>query len=163
MSLWAVQWRHLLHAQWWSSLGKTGSCEGWETRCGHTTMPFYKSTLHPHSEYSSQGRLSHLSEDINERVKGQWSWIRGIRIGDGGRGEKAMSPTGRVGLWMIRTGYYRDAWSSQRDQGRWGNGGLPKGQGRPYLSCLLKLNAADLRQMKGHLPNDKVPGFQLSI
>lgn len=46
-------------------------------------MPFYKSLVHPHLEYSSQGQLSYLNEDINERAKGQRravELIRGIRI-----------------------------------------------------------------------------------
>lgn len=45
-------------------------------------MPFNKSVVRPHSECSSQGQLSYLNEDINERLKGQQRavWlIRGIR------------------------------------------------------------------------------------
>lgn len=46
-------------------------------------MPSYKSVVHPHFEYSSQGHLSYLNEDINERVKGQWRAVKLIRdIGD---------------------------------------------------------------------------------
>ena len=55
------------------SLDKTQDCvKGMGMRCGNI-MPFYKSALHPHSEYGSQGQLSHLNKNINERVKGQRS------------------------------------------------------------------------------------------
>lgn len=91
VSFWAAQWRHLLHAQWRSELQIRHMTvwRGWRMRCGNIIMPFYKSVVHPHFEYSSQGQLSYLNEDINERVKGQWRAVELIRgtgdeVGAGG-------------------------------------------------------------------------------
>lgn len=78
-------------------------------------MPFYKSVVHPHFEYSSQGQLSYLNEDINERAKGQRravELIRGIRIEMGAEARGWISLAER--MWMIRAVYYRDAWSGER-------------------------------------------------
>ena len=76
-------------------------------RCGNIT-PFNKSAAHPLSERSSQGQLSYLNEEINERLKGQQRavWLmRGIRSGtwDGRQRRRDMR--------MIRALDFRDAWS----------------------------------------------------
>lgn len=81
-------------------------------------MPFYKSVVQPHFEYSSRGQLSYLNEDVNERVKGQLraaELIRGLRNEMGAEARRWRSLAER--MWVIRALYYRDVGSRERPGG----------------------------------------------
>lgn len=130
VSLWAAQWRRRLCAQWWAELRPRTMCRGWRMRCRNIVMPFYKSVVHPYFECSSQGQLSYLKEDINERVKGQQRAVELIR-GIGLRWEQRWEGGSH---WQRECGwlelYITKICGAVRDQGKgkWSNEGLPKGQ-----------------------------------